>query len=252
MSNRELIASYNHHSILFVDAIGQEFLFSGDVSAFDVWLAKAVYPIVIDPDFTESTNDGFIRGQDTSYAIARSTSGYFDIAGTTIRVGQLFSSPNYSVWRGFLKFDTSAIGAGSVVNQVNLNLVATNDNSSTDFDVQIVKQVWSAQDPLTSGNKETAYDNCLSGTLDSSIWRNTSGMSLNTQYVSGNLDNSWINKVGNTYYSLRSSRDYSNTTPTGGEDIQIASQDNSTVAYRPTLTVVYSAGSAFIPKIIII
>jgi len=51
-----------------------------------------------------------------------------------------------------------------------------------------------------------------------------------------------VNKTGNTYYSLNSSRDTGNNTPTGAEYIQIASQENATSGYRPVLTVAYTAG----------
>jgi len=202
-------------------------------------------------DFTESANDGRVRGQGTDYPTARSTSNQFDSTSTTMRLGQSFIDPTYTVLRAFLKFDTSAIGAGSTVTQVNLKLVCVTDQSSTDFDVQIVKQDWSAQDPLSDANREAAYDNCLAGTADAAIWRNTSGMSINTQYASGNLDVSWINKVGNTYYSLRSSRDLGNNSPSALEYIDIASQDHATVAYRPVLTVTFTVPGSFIPQIMV-
>jgi hypothetical protein len=242
-----LSSSFSQQPMFAVDSKDEEFVFLGDASAFDAWLEKAVYPVTIDPDFTESTDDGYVRGFDADYAIARSTSYNTAKVDEFLPVGQ---NATYKVWRSFLMFDTSAIGAGSVVTQVNLDLVCTADTSVTDFDVQIVKQDWSAQDPLTNANREAAFDNCLAGTADASIWRNTSGMSVNTQYASGNLDTSWVSKIGNTFYSLRSDRDYAATTPTGNEYIYIGSQENATVGYRPVLMVLYSSG--FIPQIIII
>lgn len=205
------------------------------------WLDTAAYPVTIDPDFAGSTADGGINGNNADYATARAVASSSSVVGTTIPLGQL-SSPSPTVYRGFFKFDTSSIGAGSTVTQVNLKLVATTDQSLTDLDVQIVKQDWSAQDPIDATNREAAYDNCLSGTADDAIWRNTSGMSLNTQYASGNLSTAWPSKTGNTYYSLRSSRDFAGTAPTGNEFIYIASADHATEAYRPVLTVAYSAG----------
>lgn len=208
-------------------------------------------------NLTGSTNDGFVSGRyQTSYSAARSTSAAYYDYHDYLQVGQKYVSPNYADDRSFLKFDTSAIPDGDTITQVNLKMVCINDYSTTDFDIQIVKQDWSAQDPLGSSNREVAYDNCLAGTADDNIWLNTSTISLGAepypQYTSGNLSTSWVNKTGSTYYSLRSSRDYNppnGTTPTGNEYIQIAAQEHATEAYRPILTVLatgdyyYSSGT---------
>jgi hypothetical protein len=209
---------------------------------FSVDTSGAAYPVTLDPDFAGATADGFVRGTNSNYSTARSTSYAYNSTNAVLFLGQFLS---YQVYRNFLKFDTSSIPDNNTISQVNLKLVCTYDYSATDFDVQIVKQNWSSQDPLSDTNREAAYDNCLNGTADSSIWRNTSGISLNTQYASGNLDTSWVNKTGYTYYSLRSSRDYGNNTPTGDEYLQIASADNATSSYRPVLTVVHSSSVAY-------
>ena len=225
---------------------GNQFIYTGIPVS---WMQNpGRYPVTFDPDFAGSTADGNVEGRDvTTYATARSTSYSYVTSGTYFLVGQTYEGgkgePGYRVFRGFLKFDTSSIGAGSTVTQVNLKLVSPVDSSVTDFDVQIVKQDWSAQDPLSDANREAAFDNCLAGTLDGgSPWRNTLSMAINTQYASPNLDTAWVNKTGNTYYSLNSSRDTGNNTPTGAEYIQIASQENATSGYRPVLTVAYTAG----------
>ncbi len=206
------------------------------------WLTSAAYPVVIDPDFVGDTGDAYIDGHGPDYGLARSdAASYWQV--DHVKVGQeYYLNVYYYVYRGFLKFDTSSIGSSSTVAQVNLRLTCVTDYSSQDFDVQVVKQNWSAQDPINSTSENTAYSNCLSGAADSSIWRNTAGMTTATQYTSGNLDVSWVNKTGSTYYSLRSDRDYSGTTPTIEEYILVGSQENSTAANRPVLTVVYSTG----------
>jgi len=203
------------------------------------WLADAVYPVMIDPDFTGSTADGYVYGQ------TRTTSTQYDSTTGTLYVGQW---PGAYIYRGFLKYDTSSIPDSAPITQVNQKFVCVDDVSAINFDVQIVKQDWSAQDPLSAANREAAYDNCLAGTADANIWRNTSGMSVNTQYTSGNLSTVWINVTGSTYYSIRSSRDYAEIDPEYNEYIIIASQEYATAAYRPVLTVVYTvpAGSVII------
>ncbi len=224
---------------------GTQYLYTGVPLA---WLAGASYPVVVDPDYTGSTSDGEVSGASTTYATARSTSTAANILAQYMYLGQsrvlVSKAYTYTCYRAFLRFDTSSIGSGSTVTQVNLTLSLTSDNSDTDFDVQIIKQDWSGEVELTdtTGKRETAYDNCLSGTADDSTWRNTSGVSANTPYASGNLNNSWVSLTGNTYYSLISSRDVASTTPTGYEMVVVASQNNTTSGYRPFLTVTYTGG----------
>ena len=207
------------------------------------WLADAVYPVTIDPDYADSTADGYIQGQSVTYSVARSTSIAYNNTATILTLGQNFVGGElYVVYRDSLKFDTSSIPDMALISQNNFKAVVYEDSSITDFDVQIIKQDWSAQDPLSDANREAAYDNCLAGTADDNIWRNTNGISINTQYTSGNLSTAWVSKTGNTYYSLRSSLDFANTTPTGIERISIYSQEHATEAYRPILTVVYTEG----------
>jgi len=200
-------------------------------------------------DFVSSSGDGYIYGKATnSYATARTTSTGFDITADNHRLGQWTQNTglNFDCWtrRMFLKFDTSALGASAVITSVKLRLTAKTDSSSVDFDVQIVKQDWSSQDPIAAGTREAAYDACLAGTADDSIWRNTSGMSVDTPYESGELDTTWVNKTGNTYYSLRSGRDYSGTQGSmefsEDESIVLYTSEVATSAYRPYLVIEYT------------
>ena len=205
------------------------------------WLADAVYPVTIDPDYLGDTADGYINGLDPTYATAHSTSLALDIGNTTVRIGQFWNGTNYLAWRSFLKFATASIPDDSSVTQVNLKLVSIYDGSTTDFIGEVIELDWSANDPITDLNRETLYDSCLAA-ANHIDWRSTNRMSVETQYSSENLTPAYVSKTGNTYYSFRSDRDYAATEPTGAEYITIASQNNTTEAYRPILTVIYSAG----------
>ncbi len=133
-----------------------------------------------------------------------------------------------------------------------LGLVCVVDASTlADFDVQVVKQNWSGQDPLADANRETAYDNCLAGTQDV-VWRNTSGIAINTQYMSPPLDAGYLTPGAVVYYSLRGSRDKSNTPPAsnGNEYIRIASANHGTPSYRPVLVVDYSGVLPAITRVV--
>ena len=210
------------------------------------WLADAVYPVTIDPDFAGDTADGDIWGQSITYLTARSTSNTFADTAAFVNVGQITT---FKVWRGYLKFDTSTIGAIMTVILNNLTLVCTSDGTNEDYDLIIKKQNWGVggdgNDPMAPGTREAAYDGCLAAAADDNIWRNTNGMSINTQYTSGNLSTVWVNKIGNTYYSLISSEDVAASEPTDSEYAQYGSQENTTPAYRPVLTAVYYPGGNF-------
>jgi hypothetical protein len=202
-------------------------------------------------NFACSSGDGQVNGESSSYSTARGTAVDYDSTGTTYYVGQTYTGGIYLVYRAFLKFDTSSIPDDAIIDQINLKLVATTDNSTTDFNVIIKKFNWASYDPVSAGNMESVFDGILSATADDNIWRSTSGISTNTQYSSGNLNINWINKTGYTYYGLISSRDISGTQPTGSENVRLASQENATSAYRPILTIEYHEPSSWIPQIII-
>lgn len=213
-------------------------------------LEAARYPVVIDPDFTGGTADCHIIGSyDGDYATARSTSTAYIGESTSARLGQILVATIYNVYRLFVLFNTSSIGAGSTVTQANLTLTPAQEVGSGTFTYQIVKHDWSAYaaDLTNATNRETAYDACLSGTADDSYWAIHNNLTNNTPYTSGNLSTAWVSKTGTTYYSLRSSRDYDGTAPTGTEYLKMYLSDYTTESYRPVLSVTYTAAGTFIP-----
>ena len=245
----ELPSKYKRSDITAVDADGavHEFV---NLGQFKKWLDAAAYPVTIDPDFAGGTADITIAGTNADYTTARATATAINITGTSrLSVGQALESPGYWIMRSVLLFDTSSIGTNTV-SQVNLKLVATQDVSQRNFDIQIVKQDWSGQNPITTENRDAAFDGCLAGTADDSIWRNSNGMNVNTQYASGNLATDWVNTTGTTYYSLRSSLDVASSAPTANNQdyVGFASANHATESYRPVLTVTYTAGSTGVPK----
>jgi hypothetical protein len=202
---------------------------------------SAVYPLVVDPDFVGGSADGYVAGGSASWSTARTTSTWYDTGSDVIIVGSLKDGANYYAYRGFVLFDSSTIPDAATITAASLTLTVKEDlTSADDCDVQIIKQSWASQNPLSDANREAAYDNCLSGTADDSVWRNTSGVVVNTPYTSGALSVAWPSKTGITYYSLRSSRDYAGTTPTGPGRCVLFSARTTTASYRPTLTVTYT------------
>ena len=220
--------------------------FSADVTG-------AAFPVVIDPDFAGSAADGFVSSESLNYTTARNTSADFNITETVLYCGQQMPGTYYYLYRSGLKFDTSTIGAGSMVTQVNLKLVVTAyfnsyEGQSAYFDLVIRKFDWSAQEPISAGTRESFFDGCLAADSDDAIWQNSEGLAVNNQYSSGNLSTTWVNKSGSTYYGLISSRDVAGTSPgTGGgkyEGFSLGSANNATEAYRPVLSVTYTTAAA--------
>jgi hypothetical protein len=146
-------------------------------------LAAAAFPVAIDPtvNFAGSSVDGVVWGQNAAIATARATSSGLDTSATFFDVGQALSGGTYYVYRSFLKFSLASIPLNSQLLSATLGLVCVADFSTTaDFDVQVVKQDWSAQDPLAAGNREAAYDACLAGTQDV-VWKATNALSTGVQ-----------------------------------------------------------------------
>jgi hypothetical protein len=209
------------------------------------WLAQAEYPVVVDPDFAGNTGDWAGQGDGSSLATTRTTctQNWSTSAGN---IGQYTSANYYWTYRVFLTFVTSAIGEDATVTQVNLAATPTTIAPTVNFDCQIGKLDWSGQDPVTSGNRSTAWNNVNSADSDDHIWINTASKSTNTQYTSGDLDTNWVVVAGTTYYCLRSDPDYAGTNPGWNKNniIVVAMSDHTTSSYRPVLTVTYEEAAS--------
>lgn len=165
-------------------------------------------------------------------------------SGVDTIVGQDYHDSTQFDYRTLFRFGISSIPQGAKIAKVNMRMVAVQDASSVDFNVQIRKYNWAGVTPGSG-----AYAAALSSTLDQA-WRSTSGMSLNTQYTSPDLDTAWIQAFLDAsssyyYYSLVSSRDAAGNAPSGNEYIRIATQSNGTSSYRPVLIVEYDLGRPF-------
>ena len=241
-----LSAQYLKSLTVAIDANGDVHTYS-TLTAFRTWLATAKFPVVIDPDFGGSNADKTIYGYYPfagGWTTIRNSSNTTRAGDTTAKLGfdtdVTDGAPIY-LYRLYFSFDTSTIDDGATVTQANLKFVCTADESTVDFDVYIGKLDWSAL------AQEACFDGSLTCDLDAD-WRSTSGISLNTQYSSANLDTAWINKTGVTYYTLLADYDRDNQTPTAQQlkYITLAMNENATAEYRPVLTVLSAAGG--IPK----
>lgn len=198
------------------------------------------YPIVIDPDYSANTADGYVGATSSVYSTARSTATLSDVGSLILYVQNTVDSGTYYVNRGLLKFDTSGIPDGDTVSNVVMSLYLSSKTTTPNWDVQIVKCDWSSQDPISSGNRDAAFDSILSSALDDNIWKNTSAITGGNTYQSGSLNTAWVSKTGYTYYGLINANDRSNAAgPTTYQQIIIATQE-ATAGQRPYLTVTHA------------
>jgi hypothetical protein len=216
---------------------GVQYLFTGIAVTH---LAGAAYPVTIDPDYVDYVADGHVKGANAVYATAHTTGTGYIMTGNSMNVGQSYNGVTYFCNRVALKFDTSAITAGAVVTRAYMKLTCIYDPSTVDFNVSIRRYNWAANDPIGAGNMAAWFTAALAAAVEANNWRNTAGIAINTQYPSGDLLTTWVNKVGPTYYALLSDREAAGfLTPTVGNDeyITLATQEHETVVYRPVLTV---------------
>ncbi|HWR64181.1 MAG TPA: LamG-like jellyroll fold domain-containing protein [Candidatus Thermoplasmatota archaeon] len=217
---------------------GNTFLLSG-LKLSD--LIAMTFPVVIDPTLTvyTPTSDGFISKTSGSYNTAwTASSGTISDSASYISIGQKKDpaappSFTYTIYRGFVFFNTSALPSNAYLDNATLSLYKKDDYSTTDFDITIQNgQPTYPHNPMQSGDY---YRNYYSG----------NGGSLNTgSFTSGynaiRLNNlNWINKTGVTKLCLRSSRDISGTAPTGNEYINVHSYEFTGIGCQPKLVINY-------------
>jgi len=209
------------------------------------------------------TTDGFLTSEDSEwndgegylggdYAAARAGLGVdasgnpappaANTASSTASIGQYRAGPfhvshyYYAVYQSFLSFDTSSVGSGSTVSAVVLNLTSDYDSSITDFIIEARLFDWGTT--LTTADWVTSP----SGTLlahygTASGWGSASAHDFVDDAFPAN-----VNKVGSTRLLLNSSRQVSNTSPTGAENVGLLPADYGGTTSDPQLTVTYAAG----------
>ena len=189
--------------------------------------------------YYSSTDDYCFLKLATTYSGARDAASADGEASpdTLLRIGQDYASGEaspYAVWRAVMPFDTSGLPDTATISAATLALYVSSleDKSDTDFDVTVVSY---------SGDNPPAVD-------DFSELGSTSGGSISTADWTGEQYNNitlnatgrgWISKTGSTLLGLRSSRDISNTTPSGREYAGVWSANRTGTTYDPKLTITY-------------
>lgn len=199
------------------------------------WLQGASYPVVIDPDFSGDSADAMIEGPNTSTSSVVSNGTYLVAVG-----GRTYNSAPH-IWRSYFKFDTSTIGASSIVDQVNLRMMPENINAYVSWIIYVRRFNWGAYDPLSNTNRESAWDGLYAGPNDGSLASQSD--SPGTHVTSANLSTSWVNKSGATYYGLWNNQEgYPFPNNQGAQHVYYTAE-SGTPSYRPLLIVEYTLGN---------
>lgn len=200
--------------------------------------SQVFYATGISPTFASGT--GVITGTSTTYLTARSTSYACDGVSTTMRVGQIFATPNYVVMRLYLSFDTRAIPDTAVVLSSTVKLMLHADNSTAnDFLAQVYRTIWSG---ALCDVRESAYDTAygVTATLEGTIVDTSTGPVVGTYYTLP-VATAGISLAGYSCYDVVSSRDVAGTTPTGGESVMFRTNNFAGTDADPILEVYWEA-----------
>jgi hypothetical protein len=200
------------------DAVGNELAISPNKLIKSDILAKAIYPVTIDPTitFNITVEDTNFRTLKTTYNMAwnATAADYVLKYSLQLTVGEYCPDTNgkYQIRRSALYFDTSSLSSHCSITSANLSLhVVTNENfSSGDFSVTI--QNGQPTYPHMPASASDYYKELYSGDGGS---KNSSTFHVG-QYINISLNSSgksWINKIGITKLLLRTNQDINGQPP---------------------------------------
>jgi hypothetical protein len=200
---------------------------------------NATYHFTTVPEvsFDATASDGYIQNNSGTYAAAHdATGGTVSASATDFYVGQKSSPYGYSIYRGYIFINTSAVPDGATIMSARLSLYGEVDASDQDFFLIIQNgQPTSPHDPLQPYDYSYGNYSGNGGSLNSTGF-STSGYNNITLNITGL---GWINKTGMTKLCLRSSRDINNLAPTMDEFVQIYASEHGN-GFKPKLIVVYT------------
>jgi len=195
---------------------------------------------------TADSDDGYIYASAPTYLEAHdASSGTINNNMYQLSIGQqyfdniVFDRPrpildSYSIYRGFIYFDTSSIPAEATITSVSLKLITFRDYSNTDFDIIVINgQPTYPHKPLQSNDYAISH---YSGNGGSWNTANYPGTGQEITIALNSNGKSWIQKGAGaeTKFALLSSRDINGNIPIPQE----------TRTYALEYVTFYSANSA--------
>jgi len=203
-------------------------------------LNAMTFPVVIDPTLTvySTSSDGYIYKSNGNYDTARTSStGTVSGSASYISIGQKKDPTGpptaaYTVFRGFLFFNTTSLPSNAYLDNATLSLYKKDDYSTTDFDITVQNgQPTYPHDPLqTSDYNMNDYSGNGGMLTTGGLHNGYNNMSL--------TDLNWITKNGTTKLCLRSNRDINGNMPTGNEYVNMYANEQGS-GYQPKLVINY-------------
>jgi hypothetical protein len=244
------------------DANGDTHTYS-TFKAFRTWLAKAVFPVVIDPDFTGISTLGDVCLGDSGYAPRNS--------------GALtFVYSNYVA--NLFRFDLSSVSSSATVSAGTLGLTKINAAGTNAAASHNIYKITDANGDWVEGtgnfSANAAAGQCCynakvadgSGGV-TTAWAGSAGLgTAGTDYVNTKLCADLAHNRTDAQYTVHkftfNSDGYAVLQSwcgdatnngllvkkiSGGDDTQWGTAEHATESYRPVLTVTYTAAGTFIP-----
>ena len=181
--------------------------------------------------YASISDGGDVECANATYANAHDGTGTptADEGAVDMKVGQ---ETGFTVTQAFLEFDTTAIPAAATVSAATLYMTDSGDSSTTDFTIRV--RTFDFGVSLTTADFVSGDDLSSTGTLvahydTSSGWAGAAEKTFTDDALAAN-----ITKAGTTRFVAYSSRQESETTPTGNEFIWIGNESGTKA--RMTLT----------------
>lgn len=193
------------------------------------------------------SNDGYISSTNSTYSTARSGGTLTaDTSGTTVTIGQNFSSPTYACYEAFFSFDTSFVGFASSVSSATFSLYGNLDWSFTDFTIEARISDWGTS--LTTADWVAGAS--LSALTSVATFATSSTFSTSAYNAFTNVAfPANINKSGSTRIICYSSRHSGNNTPSSAEYVIAYSADQTGTSNDPKLSITYTETTNQIKKV---
>lgn len=195
-----------------------------------------------------------VEGSTTTQFFAETTDGYIGCtslvsyvdcrAGMTLNtdtvnnmsVGQWFSVVPANTWaiqRSGVEFDTTSIPSDATISSVTFGVMWATDNSLTDFHLRLHSSNWT-----TGGLTNADWTMLLDGTAIGSI-ASSADYSADT-WITISVPAVFINRTGNTQFSMISWEDTNNSAPLDEEFTDLWHADMTGTSYDPYLNITYT------------
>jgi hypothetical protein len=219
-------------------------------SEFDRVEKEGGYPVVIDPTETylTSASDGYaykdnITVYATGHNIASGTAVTY--GADDILIGQTFTT-KWSIWRGYLFFDTSALPDDATITSANVGLRGETDESDANFNIslQTSNDASYPHNPITIADYDYTKYTGYGGNF-STVGFNASGWNNISMSATGLT---WISLTGTTIFCIRSNEDIITSQPGLHEYVKVFSSEKG-AGYVPFLEVTYTVPPPTVPAV---